>query len=144
MESSVGLVVYQQQRRASHFAAGAVSPTPVVWVSTMDGSRLSLDDGSVTQNLDDRTHTSISDSIARRPPWHPLLRVAFRFCVIYFGLFCLWFAQITFVFTGVVGRWLPDQAIMWQMVALEPVTSWVGRHVLSVDAVLHRDSGSGD
>jgi hypothetical protein len=144
MESSVGLVVYQQQRRASHFAAGAVSPTPVVWVSTMDGSRLSLDDGSVTQNLDDRTHTSISDSIARRPPWHPLLRVAFRFGVIYFGLFCLWFAQITFVFTGVVGRWLPDQAIMWQMVALEPVTSWVGRHVLSVDAVLHRDSGSGD
>jgi hypothetical protein len=98
----------------------------------------------VTQNLDGRTHTSFSDSIARRAPWHPGLRVAFRFCFIYFGLFCLWFAQITFVFTGVVGRWLPDEAIMWQMVALEPVTSWVGRHVLRVDALLQRDSGSGD
>jgi hypothetical protein len=98
----------------------------------------------VTQNLDDRTHTGISDSMARRAPWHPGLRVAFRFCFIYFGLFCLWFAQITFVFTGVAGRWLPDEAIMWQMVALEPVTSWVGRHVLGVDAVLHLDSGSGD
>ena len=69
---------------------------------------------------------------------HP---VAFRVC---FGLFCMWFAQITFVFTGVIGRWLPDEAIMWQILALEPVTSWVGRHVLGVDAVLHRDSGSGD
>ena len=56
----------------------------------------------------------------------------------------MWFAQITFVFTGVIGRWLPDEAIMWQILALEPVTSWVGRHVLGVDAVLHRDSGSGD
>jgi hypothetical protein len=98
----------------------------------------------VTENLDDRTHTAISDSMARRAPWHPATRIAFRFCVTYFGLFCLWFAQITFVFTGVAGRWLPDEAIMWQMVALEPVTSWVGRHVLGVDAVLHLDSGSGD
>jgi uncharacterized membrane protein YphA (DoxX/SURF4 family) len=84
------------------------------------------------------------DHTVQRPRWHPITRVAFRFCFAYFGLFCLWFAQVTFVFTGVVGRWLPDEAIMWQMVALEPVTSWVGRHVLGVDAVLHRDSGSGD
>ena len=56
----------------------------------------------------------------QRPPWNPVTRLAFRFCFTYFGLFCLWFAQITFVFTGVIGRWLPDEAIMWQMVALEP------------------------
>src|SRR5687767_11447847 len=112
MESSVGVAAYQQQRRPSHFTAGGASRTPLAWVSTLEEPQLSLDDGSVTQSLDDRTRTSISDSIARRPPWHPALRVAFRFCFIYFGLFCLWFAQITFVFTGVIGRWLPDQAIM--------------------------------
>ena len=77
-------------------------------------------------------------------PWHPATRLAFRFCFAYLGLFCLWFAQITFVFTGIAGQWFPDEAIMWQMVTLEPVTGWVGSHVLGVDSVIHRDSGSGD
>lgn len=81
---------------------------------------------------------------AQRRPWHPGTRVAFRFCVVYFGLFCLWFAQITFVFTGFFGQWLPDRAILWQMVALAPIARWVGPHVFGVDAVLHVDSGSGD
>jgi hypothetical protein len=56
-------------------------------------------------------------------PWHPVTRIAFRFCFADFGLFCLVFAQ---------------------MILLDPVTSWVGRHVFGVDAVRHRDSGSGD
>jgi hypothetical protein len=64
-------------------------------------------------------------------------------CVAYFGLFSLVFAQITFVFTGSAGQWLPDDAILWQMKTLDPVTSWVGRQVFGIDAVLH-DSGSGD
>ncbi|MFD0364401.1 DoxX family protein [Nocardia sp. GCM10030253] len=75
--------------------------------------------------------------------WHPITRVGFRMCVAYFGLFCLVFAQITFVFAGIAGRWLPEDAILWQMQALDPVTGWVGRQVFGVDAVLH-DSGSGD
>ncbi|WP_328403852.1 DoxX family protein [Nocardia sp. NBC_00403] len=77
------------------------------------------------------------------PRWHPLTRVAFRMCVAYFGLFCLVFAQITYVFTGIAGQWLPDEAILWQMTAVEPIVAWVGRQVFGVDAVLH-DSGSGD
>jgi hypothetical protein len=82
--------------------------------------------------------------MVRVTPWHPLARIAFRFCFVYFGLFCLWFAQITFVYSGILGHWLPDEAIMWQMVLLEPITTWVGQHVFGIDAVLHRDSGSGD
>lgn len=78
------------------------------------------------------------------PPWHPMTRIAFRFAVLYLGLFCLWFAQITFAFAGVLMRWLPDGAVMWQMLLTDPVSSWVGRHVFGVDATLHRDSGSGD
>jgi hypothetical protein len=76
--------------------------------------------------------------------WRVATRVAFRFCVVYFGLFCLLYAQVMFVFTGVFGWWLPHGAIMWQMSALAPLTEWVGRHVFGVDAVLHPDSRSGD
>ncbi|MEH3139240.1 MAG: DoxX family protein [Mycobacterium kyogaense] len=77
-------------------------------------------------------------------PWHPLTRIAFRFCVVYFGLFCLLFAQILFVYVGVLARWLPSEAVIWQMTLIEPALTWVGQHVFGVDAVLHRDSGSGD
>ncbi|WP_280452981.1 DoxX family protein [Nocardia cyriacigeorgica] len=81
---------------------------------------------------------------AESRPWHPLTRIAFRFCFAYFGLFCLLFAQITFAFTGIVGQWLPERAVMWQMDLLSPVLEWVGRAVFGIDAVLHEDSGSGD
>ena len=76
--------------------------------------------------------------------WHPLTRVAFRFCVAYFGLFCLLFVQIIFVFTGVFGWWLPHGVVLWQMSAVGPVTEWVGRHGFGIDAKLHEDSRSGD
>jgi hypothetical protein len=76
--------------------------------------------------------------------WRLGTRIGFRFCVVYLGLFCLTFAQITFAFAGVLARWLPDGAVIWQMVALEPITGWVGRTVLGVDAVLQPSTGSGD
>jgi hypothetical protein len=76
--------------------------------------------------------------------WHFLTQVAFRFCVVYFGLFCLLYAQVMFVFTGVFGWWLPHSAIWWQMSILSPVTEWVGHRVFGVDAVLQPDSRSGD
>jgi uncharacterized membrane protein YphA (DoxX/SURF4 family) len=78
------------------------------------------------------------------PGWSLATRIAFRFCVVYFGLFCLTFAQITFAYAGVLARLLPDGAVIWQMVALEPVTRWFGRTALGVDAVLTPGSGSGD
>ncbi|MFE3443882.1 DoxX family protein [Nocardia sp. NPDC059180] len=92
----------------------------------------------------ERQDDEVPAEASRPRPWHPVTRVAFRFCVVYFGLFCLLFAQIMFAFTGIVGRWLPDLAIIWQMKLLAPVLEWVGRHVFGVDAVLHEDSGSGD
>lgn len=76
--------------------------------------------------------------------WRLGTRIAFRFCVVYFGLFCLTFAQITFAFAGVLAGLLPDGAVIWQQVALQPVTGWFGRTVLGVDAVLAPGSGSGD
>jgi hypothetical protein len=81
---------------------------------------------------------------APREPWNVGTAVLFRFSFVYFGLFCLTFAQILFVYTGIFSAWLPDQAVIWQMILAEPVLGWVGRHVFGIDAVLHQDSGSGD
>lgn len=78
------------------------------------------------------------------PTWRLGTRIVFRFCVVYFGLFCLTFAQITFAFAGVLAGLLPDGAVIWQQVALEPLTGWFGRTVLGVDAALTPGSGSGD
>jgi hypothetical protein len=77
-------------------------------------------------------------------PWRPWTRGAFRFGVVYLGLFCLVFAQITYVFLGPVTHWLPDLAALWQMMLLAPVFAWVGRTVFGADTQLHLDSNSGD
>ncbi|MCV7419075.1 DoxX family protein [Mycobacterium yunnanensis] len=76
--------------------------------------------------------------------WSLATRVAFRFFVVYLGSFCVTFAQVVFAFTGVLAGLLPDGAVIWQMVALEPLTRWFGRTALGVDAVLVPGSGSGD
>ena len=78
------------------------------------------------------------------PRWRLGTRVAFRFCVVYFGLFCLLYVQIMFAFTGVFGAVLPPNATAWQMSALGPLTEWVGHHVFGTDAALRPDSRSGE
>ncbi|MGW6727486.1 DoxX family protein [Nocardia sp. NPDC055029] len=87
------------------------------------------------------------DDIASPPPpaptWHPVTRLAFRFTVAYLGLFCLWMAQISFVFLGVLALQLPEEAIAWQMLSLAPVSGWIGEHVFGVEAELAMN-GSGD
>ncbi len=96
--------------------------------------------------LSAQSGTGVADSGAEtRPrPWPTVTKIAFRFCFLYFGLFCLLFAQITFAFFGIIGEWLPKLAVMWQMAVLGPAVQWVGREVFGVEAVLHQDSGSGD
>ncbi len=76
--------------------------------------------------------------------WHPLTRIGFRFAVCYFGLFCAIFGQILWVFAGYPIRWLPADAVVWQMTVASPGYEWVGRAVFGVDTTLHVDSGSGD
>ncbi|GEM33900.1 hypothetical protein NN3_49070 [Nocardia neocaledoniensis NBRC 108232] len=92
------------------------------------------------------TERATSDDVspaAPPPAWHPITRIAFRFTVAYLGLFCLWMAQITFVFLGALARQLPEDAIAWQMMSLAPVSRWIGEHVFGVEAELTMN-GSGD
>ncbi|MFD4438190.1 DoxX family protein [Nocardia sp. NPDC058519] len=91
----------------------------------------------------ERTHDEIASAPPPAPTWHPVTRLAFRFSVAYLGLFCLWMAQITFVFLGVFALWLPEEVMLWQMIALEPVSGWIGEHVFGVQAELAMN-GSGD
>lgn len=89
-----------------------------------------------------QTHTEThTDKVTA---WRPLTRIAFRFCFLYFGLFCLWFAQLTFAFTGPLAMLLPDGAVQWQMLLTDPASRWVGRQLFGVDTQLHPGSGSGD
>ncbi|WP_069161878.1 DoxX family protein [Nocardia altamirensis] len=71
-------------------------------------------------------------------------RIVFRFCFVYFGVFCVVFPQFLFVYLGVLGSKLPENAIAWTLEVLEPVFAWVGRQVFGVDAALNLETGSGD
>lgn len=75
--------------------------------------------------------------------WNLPTRIAFRFGVAYCGLYILLFAQVLYVYTGIAGQWLPDDAVMWQMRLVQGPVEWAGTHVFGVDAVL-RANGSGD
>ncbi|MCM6774032.1 DoxX family protein [Nocardia sp. CDC159] len=77
-----------------------------------------------------------------RVGWNPLTRVAFRFCLLYFGLFCLVYPQPVNVFLGPALKWVPE-AIQFQTDMLESPLRWVGKAVFGVEAELHA-TGSGD
>ncbi|MEU7143345.1 DoxX family protein [Nocardia sp. NPDC046473] len=73
-----------------------------------------------------------------------LAQIAFRFCVVYFGLFCLLLTYIPFTLLGLLDRWLRRYHGPWNMSLTDPVTGWVGRTLFGIDAVQHNDSGAGD
>ncbi|MGW5454417.1 DoxX family protein [Nocardia sp. NPDC003979] len=74
----------------------------------------------------------------------PATLVAFRFCVVYFVLFCVLNTYIPFALLGILGRWARRYVSPWDMSLTDPVTGWVGRTFFGVDAVQHKDSGAGD
>ncbi|MFG1793130.1 DoxX family protein [Nocardia sp. NPDC049149] len=90
------------------------------------------------------TDVPTAETVDTREGWNPLTRTAFRFCVCYFGLFCLLLPYIPFALLGIFGRWIREYPGPWNMALTDPVTDWVGRTVFGVDARLHQDSGAGD
>ncbi|WP_225729095.1 MULTISPECIES: DoxX family protein [unclassified Nocardia] len=75
--------------------------------------------------------------------WKPFTRIAFRFCFLYFGLFCLLTPPIVFVFTGWFGRRLGQYASLWPIRKSQPALNWVSQHVFGVTAQLY-SNGVGD
>src|SRR5580693_815146 len=63
------------------------------------------------------------------PRWNLALRIAFRFWLIYLGLYCLATQNITIP----TGADIPDPATVWP---LRPLIFWTGAHIFHVNAAL--------
>jgi hypothetical protein len=79
------------------------------------------------------------------PRWNLTLRIAFRFWMVYLGLYC-YATEILpglFASTGGPGAVLPDGATLWP---LRPVIFWTAAHIFHVNAPLSFgiNSGGGD
>jgi hypothetical protein len=69
------------------------------------------------------------------PRWNPFLKIAFRFSMVYLGLYCL-ATQVLSILLNVPAADLanpPDLATLWP---LRPIVSWVGAHIFHVNAPL--------
>ncbi|QIS21355.1 DoxX family protein [Nocardia terpenica] len=75
--------------------------------------------------------------------WKPLTRIAFRFCFVYFGLFCLLTPPLVFVLTGWFGRRLGYDAQYWHIRKMQPALNWVSEHLFGTAAQLY-PNGVGD
>jgi hypothetical protein len=65
------------------------------------------------------------------PSWNLTLRIAFRFSMIYLGLYCLVTQNVPSFFNADEGAVIPDPATLWP---LRSVISWTGAHILHVNA----------
>src|ERR1700746_587703 len=83
-----------------------------------------------------------SQSQLNIPRWNPAVRIAFRFSLVYLGLYC-YATEILpglFTATGGPGVVLPQGATLW---ALRPVISGAPAHIFHVNAPLSFDVNSG-
>ena len=68
------------------------------------------------------------------PRWNPALRIAFRFWMVYLGLYCLATEIISGLFSAAGGSGgLPDPATLWP---LRPLIFWTAAHIFHVNAPL--------
>ena len=73
-------------------------------------------------------------------PWGITTRVAFRFCFVYFGLYCLLTQIVTDLFSPTKDD-IPDPSTLWP---LRQLVVWTAVHIFRVTKPLAYNSGSGD
>src|SRR5271156_6504132 len=77
----------------------------------------------------------------RTPQWNLASRVAFRFCFVYLGLYCL-ATQIVSGLYPIPKFDIPDPATFWPV---RPLVFWTAAHIFHVRTELvYTGSGSGD
>ena len=76
------------------------------------------------------------------PSWNLAVRIAFRFSMVYLGLYCYATEILPGLFsaTGGPGAVLPDGATLWPF---RPVIFWTAAHIFHVNAPLSFDINSG-
>ena len=72
--------------------------------------------------------------------WTPSTRIAFRFCFVYFGLYCLT-TQILIGLFPITNLDVPDPSTLWPV---KQIVTWVAVHFFRVKYELVYFSGSGD
>lgn len=97
--------------------------------------------------------TATVDYIAERSPssalpeqerqseaaWSPATRIAFRYCVLYFGIYIL----TTQMFGGMLPNPWYRVPVLAETLPMRPLVLWVGNHILGVKPTVH-PTGSGD
>src|ERR1700690_3749582 len=78
---------------------------------------------------------------ALSPHWSPAKRVAFRFCFLYFGLYCF-YTQISTALISIPNMEIGDPSAYWPM---RQIVFWVAAHLFHAKLPLvYTGSGSGD
>jgi hypothetical protein len=89
-----------------------------------------------------QTEPTQSEPQLNTPRWNLAVRIAFRFSMVYLGLYC-YATEIfpgLFSATGGPGAVLPDGATIWP---LRPLISWTAAHIFHVEVPLSYDINSG-
>jgi hypothetical protein len=84
-----------------------------------------------------------TEEVQRQPRpahWGLTARIAFRFCFVYFGLYCLATQIVTTLFSPNQGDDIPDPATLWP---LRKLILWTAVHILHVRTTVAYDSNSG-
>jgi hypothetical protein len=79
------------------------------------------------------TQTAIVHEQAQAVEWSPAVRIAFRFCLLYLGLFSLSTQIVTSFVSGTQGQDIPDPGTLWP---IRPIVSWTSIHLFHVNAPL--------
>jgi uncharacterized membrane protein YphA (DoxX/SURF4 family) len=89
----------------------------------------------------DQLHPERASPPSPPPHWSLATRIAFRFCFVYFLLFCL-AAQIFSTMLSIPKVDIPDLQSLWPV---RPVILWVAAHVFRVThTIVYAETGSGD
>jgi hypothetical protein len=82
-----------------------------------------------------------AETLSNEPRWNLAERIAFRFCVVYLGFFCV-ATQVFGALISIPNVDIPDIASLWP---LKPFIFWTAAHVLQIHQTLvNSGSGSGD
>ncbi|HLJ41532.1 MAG TPA: hypothetical protein VKT50_08580 [Candidatus Acidoferrales bacterium] len=89
-----------------------------------------------------RTYIDQAQPSSPVPHWNLVTRVAFRFCFVYFGLYCI----VTQVLSGLIPTppnvSIPNLDTFWPM---RPIIFWTAAHVFRIThSLVYTGSGSGD
>jgi uncharacterized membrane protein YphA (DoxX/SURF4 family) len=95
------------------------------------------------------THTATSHQVPELaqptppgPHWRLATRVAFRFCLVYFGLYCLVTQILTGLYAPMITLSLPNLDQLWPV---RSIIFWTAAHIFHVTRPLvYTGSGSGD